>query len=192
MNAMKRIVILCLLIFSALSPSYASGQFFFLKDPLEGKAAPDFTLKTLSGKEMNLTKFREGNAAIIFFWATWCPHCREQFVELNIQVAEIEKKGIKLILVDLDEDVRLVQSYVQKHNIKQDVVLDTDFAVAEKYSIVGVPTFYFIDKAGVIKSVDHEFPDNYAEVLGGSGDKINPPMPGKENNVNDKRSAGTT
>ncbi len=178
--------------FTAFSPSHASGQFFFFQNPLEGKEAPDFTLKTLTGKEINLAKFRDGNPAIIFFWATWCPHCREQLVELNKQTAEIEKKGIKLILVDLDEDIRPVRSYVERHNVKIEVALDPDSAVADQYGIVGVPTFYFIDKAGMIKSVTHEFPANYGEVLGGGSDKENALSPEKENNVIEKNSGGTT
>ena len=175
MNAMKKMLLLSFFVLSTLSPVYASGQFFFFENSLEGKPAPDFTLKTLDGKELNLTKFREGHAAIVFFWATWCPHCGEQFRELGKLTDELERKGIKLILVNLDEDVRSIPRYVQQYNIKHEVALDTDSAVADKYGIVGVPTFYFVDKSGVIKLMEHELPENYGEILGEGADKSNQP-----------------
>ena len=153
---------------AAFVPSYASGQLFSFEDPLQDKPAPDFTLKTLNGKEINLAKYREGGPAIVFFWATWCPHCREQLKDLNVHGSEIEKKGIKLILVDLGEDARQVGAHMKKHNMQYDVLLDTDSAVADKYGIVGVPTFYLIDKTGVVKLIDHAMPENYAEVLLGT------------------------
>ena len=66
-----------------LTPSLARGQFLFFQNPNVGKAAPDFTLATLDGDEVNMTQYREGKRAIIFFWATWCPHCRVALKELN-------------------------------------------------------------------------------------------------------------
>ena len=75
-------------------------------NPLAGQPAPDFTLPTLSGQVKNMTEYRNGRSAIIFFWATWCPHCRKQIKELAQQRSDIEGKGIKIILVDIDESLQ--------------------------------------------------------------------------------------
>ena len=63
-------------------PPQAKAQFFMMENKLVGKAVPDFTLKTTNGSEQNLAKFREGKKTIVFFWATWCPHCRESLAEM--------------------------------------------------------------------------------------------------------------
>lgn len=143
----------------------AWGQLPFLVNPLIGKPAKSFTLETLSGKKMSLEEFREGKKAIVFFWATWCPHCRQAITKLNGQKDELEKKDIRIILVDIGESKPEVRRYVEMKEIVFDVFLDSDSSVAERYEIIGVPTFYFINKEGIINDVQHELPRNYDQIL---------------------------
>ena len=160
-----RLWILICLASVAWGPSFAMGQFSFLENTMTEKASPDFTSKTAKGPELNFSKFRNGQSAIIFFWATWCPHCREQLKELNAKAGEIEKKGIKVILVDVGETDKEVRAYVDKYKIAFEVFLDEDNTVADKYSIIGVPTLFFINKKGVIKDTEHYLPDHFEEIL---------------------------
>ena len=77
-----------------LNPSQALGQFFFnAENPLVGKQATNFTLNTVSGANKSMTEFRDGNSAIIFFWATWCPNCHEHLLELSKQDFDSKIKG---------------------------------------------------------------------------------------------------
>ena len=165
MKFIYRLSILFLLLSVTLGPSFAMGQFSFLENAMTGKTAPDFTLKTLKGANSNMTKFRNGQTAIVFFWATWCPHCRAQLKELNLQGQAIEKKGIKVILVDIGEAKEQVQAYADKNKIMFAIFLDEDNAVADKYGIIGVPTFFFVNTKGVIKEVEHYLPENFEAIL---------------------------
>jgi peroxiredoxin len=160
----KALVVLCGSILLAATPAHA--QFFrVFQNPLIGKQAPDFKLATLKSGEVSMTDFREGKSAIIFFWATWCPHCRTQLKELDKKKEELSRKGIKIILVDLQEPVRQVASYMEKNKLDLEVFLDKDQSVAEQYAIIGVPTFYFLNKDGIIRAIEHEIPSNYEEIL---------------------------
>ena len=152
------------LTFFTPTPS-ARAQFFFMENPLVGQAAPDFTLKTFNGGKVNMTKFRDGKSAIIFFWATWCPHCREALKELNKNRAQIEGKGIQLMLVDVGEEEKEVRRYVERNKIGSTVFLDQESSLADPYGIIGVPTFVFVDSQGIVKAVEHALPENYAEIL---------------------------
>ena len=163
MRLLFKAAIVIFLVMLCVFPSQA--QFFVMENPLVGKPAKDFTLKTLSGKEINLSKFRDGNNAIVFFWATWCPHCREQLKQLSQEKATIEKKGIKVILVDVEEPERQVRAHVDKNKIPFDVFLDEKTSVAEDYEIIGVPTFFFINKEGTVKAVEHYLPKDYDAIF---------------------------
>ena len=166
MKVFVRVLICFLLIFSAFGSSYAMGQFFMFDNPLVGEKAPDFTVKTTSGQEVNLTQVRDGQNALVFFWATWCPHCREQLRDLNgPHGEEIEKKGIKIILVDIGETADQVNSYIKKNRIRFDVLLDQEEKVSDLYNLVGVPTFFFIDKEGLVRLVEHSLPESYEKTF---------------------------
>jgi len=137
----------------------------FLNNQQIGKAAPDFTLKTLKGESVNMTKYRGGKKAIVFFWATWCPHCRTALKNLNKDYTDIEKKGIKIIIVDLAETTQEVAYYAKKNKIALDIFLDTEGDLAEPYGIIGVPTFYFIDESGIVRAIEHALPANYENLF---------------------------
>jgi peroxiredoxin len=162
MKLVFKILGIALLSFVVVRSCGSSGQ---KQNILIGRPAPDFTLWTLSGAEVNMTQLRDGKPALIFFWATWCPHCRGQLQALAQKHHDIEQKGIKIILVDIAEDPREVGAYLKAHKAALDVFLDQDEGVAGQYHIIGVPTFFFVNKEGIIIAVKHELPDNYQEIL---------------------------
>jgi len=150
------------------NPHQASGQFFFMENEKTGKEVQDFTLKVVNGEEVRLKKYRDGKKTIIFFWATWCPHCRTELGRLNEEKASFEKQNIKIALVDVGEKEDIVDKYIRKNNITFDVFLDVESKVANMYGLIGVPTFYFVDKDGIVLDVQHSLPENLEDVFSDS------------------------
>jgi len=138
---------------------------FSFDDPLLNKKAPEFKLATLNGPQKSMSESRQGKNTILFFWATWCPHCRAQLQELTVQKSEIESKGIKVILVDIGEDAQQVKQYTERNKVTHEVFLDENSEVADQYGLVGIPTFVFINKDGTVKGVEHAMPDDYATIF---------------------------
>ena len=170
---MKQFLKVSVIIFSLVVlavPAWA--QFPFFENPLTGKPAPDFTLSTLNEKAVNMTQYRSGQKAIIFFWATWCPHCRIALKELNQDSARIQDQGIKIIIIDLGEDKEQVEAHIRKNKYTLDIFLDIESSLAEPYGIIGVPTFFFVDEKGIIKMVKHSLPKNLEEVFGLTAAKL--------------------
>lgn len=128
---------------------------FLPSSPFVGKQAPDFTLPTLDGKEVNLSQF-QGQPVLINFWATWCVPCRQEMPEL-VRVYEAHKKeglvvlGLNLTYSDSIPDVNV---FISEFNMTFPVLLDKDGVVAEKlFQIRGVPTSIFINRDGTIERV---------------------------------------
>jgi peroxiredoxin len=165
MKSFFRISVFVFFLSFIFQPSFTLAQFPFFQNPGIGKPAPDFTLATLNGKDINMTQYRDGKNAIIFFWATWCPHCRAALRDLNQKREEIAKKEIQLILVDLGESENEVRSYVDRNKIGLEVFLDKEASLAEPYGIIGVPTFFFVDKKGLVKAVKHSLPENFDQIF---------------------------
>lgn len=160
-----RVIFVFGLLFLSLRPSLAMGQFFSPEQEMIGKPAPDFTLPAVGGSKTSFAQFRGGDKAIVFFWATWCPHCRRELGNLNQKKDQFAREGIKIALVDIGEEEDTVKQYLQKNNVNMTVFLDEDSSVAESYGLIGVPTFCFIDGQGIIRDVQYSLPENYEEIL---------------------------
>lgn len=161
-----RVISLVLIFFVFLVfSSLVRGQLFQFGNPWIEKQAPEFRLPTTKGRTVSLTQFRNRQKAILFFWATWCPHCRTQLKELSTLAKEFENKGIKIVLIDTGEPKKLVQKYLDINDIPFETLLDLQAVVAMEYEVVGVPTFYFIDDKGTIKAVKHSLSKNFEELF---------------------------
>ena len=160
-----RVLFIFGLLLVAFQPSQAMGQFFFTENEGIGKPVKAFTLQTVGGAKMSLADFRKQDKVVVFFWATWCPHCRKELGNLTLKKEELAQKGIKIALVDVGEDEATVKQYLQKNKVDFTVFLDQETAVAESYNVVGVPTFYLIDKQGIVRDVQYSLPPNYDEIL---------------------------
>ena len=128
---------------------------------LVGKAAYDATLPTALGQHKSLSQAREGKKAVLFFWATWCPHCRDEITRMNKNLDAITAKGIKIVLVSIGETKEDVAAYLKRNAVVLDSFLDEDNVLQGPYDLVGVPTLVFVDEKGVIREVRHDFPDDY-------------------------------
>ena len=162
MRKFFHLVILLSVAFSA-STVFAAGGLF--DHPLAGKKAPDVSLETMKGDQISLTQTIQGKKAIVFFWATWCPHCQDQLRALQEKKSQLEREGIVLVLVDIGEDRDIVQRFLKEKKYDLNVFLDQNNYVAETYSVFGIPTLFFIGSDGVVRDVLHVFPDEYAQIL---------------------------
>ena len=131
-----------------------------------GKAAlaADMILNDLAGKPVNLSNYK-GKPVILFFWTTWCPYCRQELNKLNLQQAKISREGILILGVNVNEPKYKVQRFFKGYTLNFQMLLDSSGALADKYNLIGVPTFVFLDKTGKEISQTHNLPANYKDLL---------------------------
>jgi len=121
----------------------------------EGKApspalAPDFTLKTLDGQEVTLTKLK-GKVVLLDFWATWCAPCREAIPHLINLQKTYQEKGIEVIGMNMDRgDAETVRRFVKSMDIPYPITLTSE-EVSRNYGVTGLPTTILIDQEGKIR-----------------------------------------
>jgi peroxiredoxin len=136
----------------------------------QGRAAPDFLLRSLDGETVRLSDL-QGRPVIVNFWATWCPTCRSETPDLIALYEEHRDAGLTLLGVNLREADGQVQGFVDDFGITYPVVLDRSGQVAGTWRIGGpnngVPSTYFIDSDGVVRLVVFGFltQDKMAEGL---------------------------
>lgn len=117
-----------------------------------GDKAPDFSLEDVAGNKVNLQEtVKTSKKTLLVFWATWCPHCRNEIPELRRLNAEYRAGGLKILAVNIGETQKKVDSFIKQQGITYTALLDTDNRVASQYGVMGIPTNILLDSSGVIK-----------------------------------------
>ncbi|MFE4813016.1 TlpA disulfide reductase family protein [Peribacillus simplex] len=117
-----------------------------------GAKAPDFSLKTLDGKQVELSDYK-GKKVMLNFWATWCPPCKKEMPDME-KYAQQAGDDVVVLAVNIDPE-NDVQAFVEDNGITFTIPLDSQSAknpVNERYKILSIPTTYFIDKKGIIRN----------------------------------------
>ena len=116
----------------------------------EGENAPNFTLKNLDGKEINLNQFR-GKHVLINFWATWCGPCKIEMPSLEALYERFKDRNFVLLAISNDMfGANIVKPFVKAHNINFPVLLDQRLKVSNAFGVVSLPTTFMIDPQGKI------------------------------------------
>lgn len=131
-----------------------------------GDPAPNFELKTLDGKTVQLKDLR-GKGVMLNFWGSWCEPCKEEMPYLNA-VYQQHMKGVEIIGINDGESKFTVSNFVNRDNIKFPILLDSDQAVTKGYHIGPIPTTFLIDEHGqVVKKIEGQManPDAVKKML---------------------------
>ena len=158
---MKKIILALCLILVFCFDLYAVDV---VQPKSQNTAAEDFTLQDLSGNNISLSDFY-GKPVILFFWTTWCPHCRRALSNFNNEYDNLKNIGIELLAIDVGESESRVESFINKNSITYPVLLDHSGDVSKEYDVLGVPTVILINKEGGIVSVSNGLPADYKSLL---------------------------
>jgi len=115
----------------------------------QDKKAPDFSLKSVDGKTVKLSDYKN-KVVIIDFWATWCPPCRRGIPDL-VELQKEFKQDLVVIGISLDTDTKDdVPEFVKNYKINYPVVYG-DVSTTKLYGgVSGIPTSFIINKKGMI------------------------------------------
>ncbi len=122
---------------------------------MRGEQAPDFKLSTPGGEQVSLNDLR-GEVVVLDFWATWCPPCRKAMPHVQALHEAYSGQDVRVIGVSTSERGGDPARMMAKKGFEYGLLLKGE-RVAPIYGVTALPTFYVIDKAGVVVHASRGF-----------------------------------
>lgn len=116
-----------------------------------GTVAPAAAVETLDGRPADLAKAVAGRPALVEFWATWCPNCKQ----LEPQIATLAAKyGTRLqfvtVAVSVNQTPERVRRYVAARHIPGTVFFDRAGRATAAYDAPATSYVVLLDRAGKV------------------------------------------
>jgi cytochrome c biogenesis protein CcmG/thiol:disulfide interchange protein DsbE len=134
-----------------------------------GDPAPAITGTTLDGAPFDLASLA-GKPVLINFWGPSCVPCRDEFPLLETKLAQHSADGLAVVGVLTDDPVEPARDFVAKYGGSWPTVVDPAKAVKAAYRVIARPQTYFVDRTGVIRSIqvgeltDADFERQFAKI----------------------------
>ena len=117
-----------------------------------GHKAPEFTIKSIDGKDVKLTDYK-GKYVMLDFWASWCGPCRQENPNVVKQYAIYKDKGFNILGISLDIEKKDWQQAINADKLSWTHVSDLqrfEGATERLYHIEAIPSNFIIDPQGTI------------------------------------------
>ncbi len=147
---MKKIVLIVFMTFLFATPVSALKV---------NDAAPAFSLPDSTGKEFSLADIageggKNGKGVVLSFFASWCVPCRDELPLINSFVDELRREGLTVILVNVKENFKTIQTLLAELKVDKPVVVsDRDGKTADMFGVRFLPTTFFIGADGKVRDV---------------------------------------
>ena len=111
------------------------------------------SVSTLDGEAISQDHLK-GKYVVLQIWASWCPFCHNQNMNLKKLVDETKGSPIQVVGLSIDKKVSAAEDYVKKHSLNfPNGMMPADLS-AKIGKLRGIPTLYVIDPQGKILQKD--------------------------------------
>lgn len=95
----------------------------------------------------------KGQVVYVDFWASWCGPCAKSFPFLNEMNGQLKEKGLRIVGVNLDENLEDAKAFLAKYPANFEVKADISKQCAKDFAVKAMPSSYIIDRKGVVHHI---------------------------------------
>lgn len=113
-------------------------------------AVRDLTFADEGGRTLHLAELK-GQVVLLDFWASWCVPCRVSFPAVDALHKELGKKGFSAVAVNVDEQRKNADAFLEVRPHTMPVVFDPKGQAAEAFELKAMPSALILDRAGHVR-----------------------------------------
>jgi len=116
-----------------------------------GTIAPAAKVETLDGKAADVAQYVGKKPALLEFWATWCPNCRELEPTMKAMHAKYASRvNFVGVAVSVNQSPERVKAYVAKHQLPWPQVFDRKGNASGAYDAPATSYVVVLNRAGKV------------------------------------------
>jgi tetratricopeptide (TPR) repeat protein len=122
---------------------------------VDAKVAPAFVVKSHTGEDLSLEKFK-GKIVLLDFWASWCVPCRVDMPEVRKIWKQYGGDRFAIIGINLDSNRPQFEAYMKEEGItwlQYHDGLGWANKISRLYGVYAIPHTVLIDQYGVIQAI---------------------------------------
>ncbi len=121
-----------------------------------GEVAPDLIVKDIDGNQITLSSLR-GRVVLLDFMGVNCAPCRIEMPHLVATHDAYVDEGFNILSIDVGFpgltalDATDARRFMEEFGARWPIALEGGNTAAITYGVTRIPTFYIIDRAGVVR-----------------------------------------
>lgn len=112
-----------------------------------------YQLRDLDGRPISLEALR-GKVVWVNFFASWCPPCQQETPILRTLADDYRERGLEVVGISVQETTPAdVKAYAERYRLRYTIGFDGSGHVLRAYRVFALPTQFFIDVDGAIRTI---------------------------------------
>jgi len=105
----------------------------------------DSSIRIITEFDQNMFK---GRKSLVFFWASWCSHCRDEFEVVQTALKDYQNRGYNIYLVSHDHNQNDLAEFMKNNDLNYEVYFDEQRIIRANFDpeASSVPRTYIIDE----------------------------------------------
>lgn len=117
-----------------------------------GQPLASLSLVDTNDQTRQLTDY-SGKVILVNIWATWCPPCRSEMLDLQAYYSANKDRGFVVLAINAGDARQDVRDFAATYQLNFPILLDPESNWVKRMAIYDYPTSILIGRDGLVKTV---------------------------------------